>query len=191
MPCEDTLLFCAKSFCLKQKPYFPSQLLFAKWTASSFSLYSLTPVSHISFPPNCIMQMGEGALAGNAGSYFFFSDNRTLLSPPVLPGLPFGCGLAPCVWCGTVSALNKTSAVQYLCKLSSSHTRLHHGPLPWICLNGGHANSYSPAITLIPFSPLMLQGNGSALWTHSSLPQRSEWLPNPGLGVPKALPFTS
>ena len=73
------------------------------------------------------MQMGEGALAGNAGSYFFFSDNRTLLSPPVLPGLPFGCGLAPCVWCGTVSALNKTSAVQYICKLSL----LTHTTPPW------------------------------------------------------------
>ena len=33
-------------------------------------------------PPNCVMQMREGAFAGNASSDLFFSDNRTLLSPP-------------------------------------------------------------------------------------------------------------
>ena len=70
MLCEDTLLFCAKSFRMKQKPYLPSQLLFAEWTAS-FSLYSLIPVSHISFLQTVLCKWGREHLQETPALIYF------------------------------------------------------------------------------------------------------------------------
>ena len=112
------------------------------------------------------MQMAEGADAGNPDSLIDLLDNRTPLSPSLLPGLLFGYGSARFLWCGTVTALDKASAVEHICKLSLLvRNDLHHGPLTCICLNGGHSDSFHPMINLIShrISPLTLHSHLSVL----------------------------